>query len=229
MTAHHPLRGDVAVLIPAAGLGTRLGPGQPKALRSLHGESLLQHAVRRVGAAQGVGCIVVAAPAGEVVAVQASLGEDVIVVEGGATRQESVFAALSAAPPEFEVILVHDAARALAPSELIERVAQAVRDGHPVVIPVLPVVDTIKVVDESGFVARTVDRSHLRAVQTPQGFARAALAAAHAAAVDVATDDAGLAEAIGLKVFCVPGAAEATKITTAADLMLAELLLKHGS
>jgi 2-C-methyl-D-erythritol 4-phosphate cytidylyltransferase len=171
----------------------------------------------------------VAAPRGDIDAVRESLGPEVIVVAGGATRQESVFAALSATPPEFQVILVHDAARALAPSDLIERVAQAVRDGHPVVIPVLPVVDTIKVVDESGFVTKTVDRSRLRAVQTPQGFDRAALSAAHAAALEVATDDAGLAEAIGLKVFCVPGAAEAAKITTAADLLLADLLLRHGS
>ena len=95
-------------------------------------------------------------------------------------------------------MLVHDAARALAPPDLFESVAAAVRGGHAAVIPVLPVVDTIKEVGRRRGVLGTVDRSALRAVQTPQGFRRDVLAAAHAAAVDPLTDDAGLVEKPGV-------------------------------
>lgn len=230
MTAQSPLRGDVAVLVPAAGLGTRLGPGAPKALRELGGVSLLVHALRRLALARGVGCVVVAAPVGSVPpvrdAISGEVGDDVLllVVEGGATRQDSVAAALAAVPKDFPIILVHDAARAFAPPELTERVAAAVRDGHDAVIPVLPVVDTIKQVDPSGYVCATPDRSTLRTVQTPQGFRREVLERAHAAAVDHLTDDAGLAEQIGVRVFCVAGDEAAMKITRPDDLAAAERL-----
>lgn len=232
MTPQHRMRGDVAVLVPAAGLGTRLGPGRPKALRELGGASLLVHAVRRLCRATDVGCVVVAAPPAELASVRETLVPEVpadvrlIVVEGGATRQASVAAALARVPAEFGVILVHDAARAFAPAELTQRVAAAVRAGHSAVIPVLPVVDTIKSVDGSGFVTATVDRVPLRAVQTPQGFRREVLEAAHAAATQVATDDAGLAELIGVRVFCVDGDEAALKITRPADLALAGVLLR---
>jgi 2-C-methyl-D-erythritol 4-phosphate cytidylyltransferase len=221
------LRGDVAVLVPAAGAGVRLGPGIPKALRELAGEPLLVHAVRRLSAAPSVGQIVVAAPAGDVGAVCALLEPvaEVVVVAGGASRQASVAAALAAADPAFGIVLVHDAARALTPPEMIERVAAAVRGGMPVVIPVLPVVDTIKQVDDAGRVAGTVDRSVLRAVQTPQGFRRDVLVAAHAAAVDEHTDDAGLAEKLGVAVHTVPGDEVALKITRPVDLRIAAALL----
>ncbi|HLT10181.1 MAG TPA: 2-C-methyl-D-erythritol 4-phosphate cytidylyltransferase [Micromonosporaceae bacterium] len=231
MTAQHPLRGDVAVLVPAAGLGTRLGPGAPKALRDLAGASLLVHAIRRVVAAPSVGCVAVAAPpehaehARTLLADLVPAGVHLAVVPGGETRQLSVAAALAAVPPGPQIVLVHDAARALAPTELMERVAAAVRDGHDAVIPVLPVTDTVKQVDESSHVVATVDRSVLRVVQTPQGFRRPVLEAAHRAAVDPVTDDAALVEKIGVRVFCVPGAHSALKITNPTDLTLAELLL----
>jgi len=226
VTARPELRGDVAVLVPAAGLGVRLGPGGPKALRLLSGEPLLVHALRRVAAA-GVGCVVVAAPPGEVDAVAqllAGIGP-VTVVPGGDTRQASVAAALAAVPANFDIILVHDAARSLAPPALVVSVADAVRAGHDAVIPVLPVVDTIKEVAASGVVVGTVDRTVLRAVQTPQGFRRAVLAAAHDAATDQHTDDAGMVEKLGVPVFCVPGDELAMKITRPVDLMIAEALL----
>ncbi|MFB9239971.1 2-C-methyl-D-erythritol 4-phosphate cytidylyltransferase [Plantactinospora siamensis] len=227
MTAQLNPRGDVAVLVPAGGAGVRLGPGAPKALRPLAGEPLLVHAVRRVSAAPSVRVIVVAAPVVEVAAVRAMLAPvaPVIVVPGGATRQESVAAALAAVPAGPEIILVHDAARALAPSGLVESVAGAVRAGREAVIPVLPVVDTIKEVSGADLVVGTVDRSALRAVQTPQGFRRAVLTAAHAAATDPLTDDAGLVEKQGVPVGCVPGSEYALKITRPFDLLLAEHLL----
>jgi 2-C-methyl-D-erythritol 4-phosphate cytidylyltransferase len=227
VTAHDSVRGDVAVLVPAAGLGVRLGPGGPKALRLLAGEPLLVHAVRRLAQAPSVGCIVVAAPPPDVAFVESLLAPvfDVIVVPGGDTRQASVAAALAAVPDGYDIVLVHDAARALTPPELVESVAAAVRGGHGAVIPVLPVVDTIKRVSASGVVLDTVDRSSLRAVQTPQGFRREVLAKAHAAALDEHTDDAGMAEKLGEAVFTVPGSEAALKITRPFDLAVAELLL----
>ncbi|MGC4747743.1 2-C-methyl-D-erythritol 4-phosphate cytidylyltransferase [Micromonospora sp. DT201] len=227
MTAQLNPRGDVAVLVPAAGAGVRLGPGRPKALRLLAGEPLLVHAVRRLAAAPSVHTIVVAAPAAEVQAVRELLAPiaPVIVVSGGAERQASVAAALAAVPAGPTIVLVHDAARALTPPELVESVAAAVRDGRDAVIPVLPVVDTIKEVGAGEVVLGTVDRSALRAVQTPQGFRRAVLTAAHAVAGDSLTDDAGLVEKQGVAVSCVPGSEYALKITRPFDLALAEHLL----
>jgi 2-C-methyl-D-erythritol 4-phosphate cytidylyltransferase len=204
------------------------------------------HAVRRVAAAPSVGCIVVAAPADAVADVTEMLsavvaetivaGEtcdaaertlatcQLLVVAGGASRQASVAAALAAVPEAFDIVLVHDAARALTPPDLVEAVADAVRGGHGAVIPVLAVVDTIKQVDDSGVVVGTVDRSVLRAVQTPQGFRRNVLTSAHAAAVDEHTDDAGMAEKLGVAVHTVPGSEAAMKITRPFDLAVAELL-----
>ena len=227
MTAQLNPRGDVAVLVPAAGAGVRLGPGRPKALRLLAGEPLLVHAVRRIAAAPSVHTIVVAAPAADVPAVADLLRPvaPVTVVPGGADRQASVAAALAAVPAQPEIVLVHDAARALTPAALVEAVAAAVRDGRDAVIPVLPVVDTIKEVDGGEVVLGTVDRSALRAVQTPQGFRRAVLTAAHAAAADPLTDDAGLVEKQGVPVVCVPGSEYALKITRPFDLALAEHLI----
>ncbi|SCL14584.1 2-C-methyl-D-erythritol 4-phosphate cytidylyltransferase [Micromonospora rhizosphaerae] len=227
MTAQLNPRGDVAVLVPAAGAGVRLGPGAPKALRPLAGEPLLVHAVRRIAAAPSVHTIVVAAPAADVESVRSMLAPvaPVTVVPGGAERQASVAAALAAVPAGPEIILVHDAARALTPPALVESVAEAVRSGQDAVIPVLPVVDTIKEVDAGERVLGTVDRSALRAVQTPQGFRRPVLTAAHAAAGDPLTDDAGLVEKQGVPVVCVPGSELALKITRPFDLALAEHLL----
>ena len=215
----------VGVLVPAAGLGVRLGPGGPKALRELAGEPLLVHAVRGLRACPSVGPVVVAAPAADVEAVRAVLAAyDVVVVAGGAERQDSVRAALGALPADCELVLVHDAARCLTPVAVVEAVVAALRAGAPAVVPVLPVADTVKQVDGERVLA-TVDRSSLRSVQTPQGFCRAVLEQAHAAASSALTDDAGLVEATGVPVVTVPGAEEAFKVTRPLDLLLAEALL----
>ncbi len=221
---------DTAVLVPAAGRGERLGVGVPKALAELGGEPLLVHAVRRLAQSRSVALIVVAAPPLAVDDVRdllrSTVGEvPLTIVAGGSSRQESVAAALAAVPVDLPIVLVHDAARPLTPPALVDEVAAAVRAGHEAVIPALPVVDTIKRVDDAGTVVDTVDRSVLRAVQTPQGFARDTLVAAHKAAGDDATDDATLAERIGVAVHTVPGRAEALKVTRPFDLVLAEALL----
>ncbi len=222
-----------AAVVPAAGRGERLGPGTPKALRLLGGVPLLVHAVRALSAARSVDRVVVAAPPDGVAEVRALLtdhevGAEVSVVAGGATRQESVRRALGALPADVDVVLVHDAARPLAPVELVDRVAAAVRGGADAVVPGLPVADTVKRVDPAGRVEETVDRAALRAVQTPQGFRRAVLEAAHAAAdgaVTDVTDDAGLVERAGGTVVVVPGDEEAFKVTRPLDLLLAEAVL----
>jgi 2-C-methyl-D-erythritol 4-phosphate cytidylyltransferase len=228
-----------AAIVPAAGRGERLGPGAPKALRTIAGAPILLHAVRGLLDSGAVDMVVVAAPPPSVDPqgiettreMLAIFGDAVLIVSGGDTRQASVALALAAVPAEAEVLLVHDAARALTPPALIAEVVGAVRGGAGAVIPVLPVTDTIKAVDPSGTaVTGTVDRAGLRAVQTPQGFRREVLLKAHeAGALDsaetCATDDAGLVERIGLPVAVIPGHVEAFKVTTRFDLLLAEAVL----
>jgi 2-C-methyl-D-erythritol 4-phosphate cytidylyltransferase len=157
----------------------------------------------------------------------ASPDASLAVVAGGETRQESVALALLTIADDVDVVLVHDAARPLVPSSLVDAVVSAVRSGADAVVPGIGVSDTIKTVDEAGRVIGTLDRGQMRAVQTPQGFRRSVLAAAHAAADPSlpATDDAGLVEAIGRTVLVIAGDEEAFKVTRPLDLVLAEAVL----
>jgi len=215
----------VGVVVPAAGAGSRLGPGTPKALRELAGEPLLVHAVRRIRSCPSVGPVVVVAPAAELARVQALL-PGTTVVAGGTERQDSVAAGLAALPAEVDTVLVHDAARALVPVEVVEAVVAALLGGALAVVPVLPLADTVKQVTPGGVVVRTVPREELRAVQTPQGFRRDVLEAAHRAAAGSVTDDAGLVEAAGVTVTTVPGSPLAFKVTTPFDLLVAGAVLR---
>ncbi len=219
-----PVLDGVGCVVVAAGQGTRLAAGRPKAFVELAGTTLLEHAVSRVLDA-GVHHVVAVVPADLVAASERLLAGRAVVVAGGAERQDSVALGLAALPAETAVVLVHDAARCLAPPALVAAVVDAVRGGHPAVIPGLPVVDTVKQVDADGTVVGTLERSSLRAVQTPQGFTRELLERAHTAADAGATDDAALVERLGEPVTVVPGDALAMKVTTADDLALAELLL----
>ncbi|MGA0066796.1 MAG: 2-C-methyl-D-erythritol 4-phosphate cytidylyltransferase, partial [Candidatus Nanopelagicales bacterium] len=218
-----------AVIVPAAGRGERLGPGAPKALRTLAGQPILLHAVRNLATARDIDVIVVAVPedaVDESRALLAGIELPITIVSGGETRQDSVARALLALAPEVDVVLVHDAARPLVPADVVDRVAAAVRGGAQAVIPTLGVVDTIKEVDDGGVVRLTLDRSRLRAVQTPQGFARDVLQQAHASSDGGdATDDAGMVERMGVAVRTVAGHEEAFKITRPIDLVLAEAVL----
>ena len=212
-------------IVAAAGAGERLGAGAPKALASVGGRTLLEHAVAALRSA-GVDVIVVTAPAARVEEF-AALVPDATVIAGGATRQHSVRLALAALPANVDVVLVHDAARALVPVDMVLRVLAAVRDGADAVVPVLPLSDTVKEVRPPGVVVRTVDRSTLRAVQTPQGFRRDVLERAHVSVVTDATDDAALVEISGVTVTTVEGSAEALKVTTPFDLTVAESVLQR--
>ncbi|HMG30248.1 MAG TPA: 2-C-methyl-D-erythritol 4-phosphate cytidylyltransferase [Jiangellaceae bacterium] len=218
-----------ACILVAAGRGDRLGPGGPKALRLLLDEPLLVHAVRAAMASGAVDLVAVAASPGDADEVRYLLtrhAPHLVVVPGGATRRRSVAAALAALPASVDVVLVHDAARCLAPPALFSAVAKAVLDGADAVVPALPVADTVKQVAGEVVVA-TLDRSQLRAVQTPQGFRRAVLEHAHATVDEDATDDAGMVERTGVAVRVVPGDEEAFKITRPPDLVFAEAVLVH--
>ena len=238
----------VVAILTAAGAGTRLGAGGPKALVEVGGRSLLRRAAQGLVDSGVVDHLVVTAPGEHVERFAAELaglagaGVGIRVVAGSsASRQASVALGLRAALedcPRAGVVLVHDAARALTPPEVVRRVVAAVRAGHDAVVPALAVTDTVKEIAPAGpagsgveIVVGTPDRSRLRAVQTPQGFAVAALVRAHelgaargAHEALAASDDAGLVEAAGGRVVVVEGDPLALKVTTPLDLALAELL-----
>jgi 2-C-methyl-D-erythritol 4-phosphate cytidylyltransferase len=220
--------GDVVALVPAAGKGLRLGHDEPKAFVCLGTDSLLTRSVDGLRASGAVDRIVVIVPTELLDAARRHVGDDVAVVAGGLERTDSVRAGL-AAVGDAAVVLVHDAARALTPPTLIARVVAEVRAGRSAVIPVLPVVDTIKEVDIMGAVVGTPDRASLRSVQTPQGFDADVLRRAYDATTDISTDDAGLVERIGETVHTIVGDALAFKITTPLDLLLAEALTRGDS
>ncbi|MFF6997426.1 2-C-methyl-D-erythritol 4-phosphate cytidylyltransferase [Streptomyces sp. NPDC008313] len=233
----------IAVVIPAAGRGVRLGPGAPKALRTLNGTPMLIHAVRAMAASRAVSLVVVVAPPDGAAEVKTLLdahalpggspagGTDFLVVPGGDTRQESVRLGLDALPPGIDLVLVHDAARPLVPVDTVDAVIGAVRAGAPAVVPAMPLADTVKQVGPAGEpgapepVVATPERALLRAVQTPQGFDRATLVRAHETVTDDVTDDAGMVERLGVPVVVVPGHEEAFKVTRPLDLVLAEAVL----
>ena len=187
---------------------------------------MLEHAVDTLLSSGVIAHVVVAVPAERLAATTALFGDQVTVVEGGAQRSDSVRCALDAAgDPEF--VLVHDAARPLTPVDQIQRVVAALQEGLRAVIPVLPVIDTVKAVDANGVVLGTPERSGLRAVQTPQGFEVALLRRAYERAGSAqVTDDASLVENIGVPVHTVAGDPLAFKITTPLDLRLAQAVMQ---
>jgi len=221
----------VAIVVVAAGTGSRLGHAEPKAFVELRGMTILERALRGVFESSEPAQVIVVAPKGRMAAarriVEIAAGAasgDAVVVAGGPSRQASVAAGLAALDADAEVVLVHDAARALAPAQLFDRVVRAVGPGTGV-IPALPVTDTLKRIDVTEFVVETVDRSELVHVQTPQGFPRAELVAAYGSADREYTDDAALFSAAGHAVAVVEGEPRAFKITTPWDLNRAEHLL----
>jgi 2-C-methyl-D-erythritol 4-phosphate cytidylyltransferase len=207
-----------------------LAAAAPKAFVDLAGKPLARWALDNVLACGHVGHVVLVAPAEHLSAARALVAEserDVVdVVVGGRDRRQSVAHGMALLRPDDGVVLVHDAARCLAPPELFDAVIHAVRGGHGAVVPGLPVLDTVKQVGVDGHVVATPDRAGLRAVQTPQGFLREVLEHAHALAAQAATrgepvdvtDDAGLVEATGAPVLVIQGHLRAMKVTTAQDL-----------
>lgn len=212
-------------IVVAGGSGSRFG--ERKQFTSLGGRAVVEWAVE---ACRPVSAGVVLVVPADLLNTpnQSAYGADAVVI-GGATRADSVRCGLEAVPTEAEVIVVHDAARPLAPPALFAAVLEAIHEEGVVgAVPGVPVSDTIKVVDGHMNVTNTLDRASLVAVQTPQAFRADALRAAHARVAngaDVATDDAMLVEAEGGLVRVVPGHPGNLKITTPDDLEIAERLL----
>ena len=226
----------VAIIVVAAGSGTRLGEPEPKALVSIGGQTILEHALTRVFSIADAAQVIVVAPAARLddaralaLRIAGAAADHVTVVAGGDTRQQSVEAGLAVLEPTVDVVLVHDSARSFTPASQFEAVISAVRSTGGGIIPGLAVADTIKQLDWTGAVERTVDRSQLVAVQTPQGFPRAALIDAYARAAEDYTDDAAVFAAAGLPVTVVDGDPLAFKITTQWDLRRAESILGEAA
>jgi 2-C-methyl-D-erythritol 4-phosphate cytidylyltransferase len=222
--AAHGLQTVAAILL-AAGAGERLGAQVPKAFVYVAGRTLLEHAAARFLASTAIRDVVIAVPdgfAGEA----ARHVPGATVLPGGVTRQESVARALVAVADDVDAVLVHDVARAFVPAEMIGRVVAALADGAEAVVPVVPVTDTIRSCDpRTDQLGAVVDRTKLRAMQTPQGFQRAILTEAHEKGRTLqVTDDVALVEALGRRVVAVPGDGRAFKITAPLDLALAEVV-----
>lgn len=217
----------VAAIVVAAGSGVRFGSAIPKALVKLAGVPLVRHAADAL-VAGGVTRLEVVCPADAIDQIRAALAGCPVPVglgPGGISRQESVALGLSRLGADADaarLVLVHDAARPLVPPAVVQRVIAALQAGADAVVPVVPVTDTIRQLD-----AGVVDRARLRAVQTPQGFRREVLEAAHAAALPGIenTDDAVMCEAVGTRVSLVEGSRDSLKITEPLDLLVAEAVL----
>jgi len=207
-----------AAIIAAAGMGHRLGANLPKSLVKLIDKTLLEHAVANLAPVAQL--LIVTAPAGYEAEYKKLLGEEVEVITGGVLRSDSIRIAIAKIPNNYEYVLVHDAARALASTRLASEVINQLIRGQQAVIPTLEVIDTIKEVDNQGYVRNTLNRAALKIVQTPQGFNRSVLERAHQASED-ATDDAALVEALGIKVKTIAGEDQAFKITTKGDIKTA--------
>jgi len=214
---------QVAAIIVAAGSSTRMG--SDKIWADLAGIPVLAHSVATFGATPGVTHVVVVAPADRHAAIRAlACAVPVVAVEGGARRQDSVARGL-AAVPEANWYLVHDGARPLVTPALVSRILAAAHEAGAAV-PVVPVVDTVKRVDAQGRIVETLDRSTLRAAQTPQAFRGRLLRTAHESVTAEMTDDAAMVEALGAAVATVEGDRENLKITTPGDLDVARALLR---
>jgi len=209
----------VWTIVVAGGSGLRFG--EHKQFVDLAGLSVVERSVETAAAVSGGVAVAVPAEFVETLTFDVPQGCTIEIVQGGSSRAESVRCGLQAVPQTAEVILVHDAARPLASSELFARVVAAVRDGAEGVVPVIPVTDTIR--SRAGGV---VDRDSLLSVQTPQGFAADVLRSAHASGGD-ATDDASLVELLGHPITVVDGDPANLKITNPTDLPAAEAVLRQ--
>jgi 2-C-methyl-D-erythritol 4-phosphate cytidylyltransferase len=231
-TSPAPTDRDVGVVIVAGGSGSRVGGTELKQFRWIAGKPMLLHSVQAFMARPDVALVVVVLPRAYAADPPPWLFQcDVdrlLVTEGGGARMESVANGLGDLPTTVNVVLVHDAARPLVDDATIDRVVAAARAGTAA-IAALPVVDTLKEVDASGRIVRTVDRTRLWRAQTPQGFPRDVIVEAHVAARRdgaTATDDAALCERLGLPVVVVRGSERALKVTEEADFARAELLAR---
>ncbi|MGJ3249001.1 MAG: 2-C-methyl-D-erythritol 4-phosphate cytidylyltransferase [Elainellaceae cyanobacterium] len=222
------------LLIPAAGQGRRMGSNRNKLLLTLLGHPLLAWTLKAANASQRIHWIgIVSQPLDwqdfKDIVSDLKLTKPVEFIQGGSTRQESVYNGLSALPAQAERVLIHDGARCLATPALFDRCADAL-EHCPGLIAAVPVKDTIKIIKPgTQQVESTPDRHHLWAAQTPQGFSVSRLKECHRQGLEngwMVTDDAALFEHCGLPVQIVEGEETNLKVTTPADLAIAELILR---
>ncbi|MEA5571839.1 2-C-methyl-D-erythritol 4-phosphate cytidylyltransferase [Calothrix sp. UHCC 0171] len=221
------------LLIPAAGMGKRMGSDRNKLLLMLRSRPLIAWTLLAAEASQAIQWIgIISQPYDwdelKGILAELNLQKPVELIAGGATRQESVYNGLQALPSDAQQVLIHDGARCLATPNLFDRCAEAVLHC-PGFIAAVPVKDTIKVVDDSGVIQNTPNREYLWAAQTPQGFNVNLLKQCHAEGVEngwAVTDDAALFEKCGYQVKIVAGEETNLKVTTPQDLAIAEFILE---
>lgn len=222
------------LLIPAAGIGKRMGADRNKLLLKLRSQPIIAWTMLAAEAASSISWIgIISQPHDwedlKAIMADLKLTKPIKLIAGGSTRQESVYNGLQAIPADAKQVLIHDGARCLATPDLLNACAEAIRHC-PGLIAAVPVKDTIKVVDESGIIQSTPERSQLWAAQTPQGFDVDLLKQCHAEGVRQGwevTDDAALFEKCGIEVHIVPGEETNLKVTTPQDLAIAEFILSN--
>jgi len=225
----------VGAIVVAAGQGHRFGASRPKQFVDLCGMPVLAWSVRTLVDHPDVDRVVVVLAPPRAASPPAWLPDEVLVVPGGVFRADSVRAGAAALAGDVGTVLVHDGARPFVSAALVSRIVDGARSGP--VVPAIAVEDTVKRVDDGGWIEETVPRERLRRVQTPQGFPVEVLNRTHALddadaweAQDAAamTDDALLCERIGIDVSTVEGDPANLKITTARDLALARAMVETG-
>lgn len=232
--------GRIAAILPAAGLGTRMGTEVPKQFLELDGAPLVLYTLRRVAACEAITDFYIATRPEDVLglaeqAAREKLGRPVEVVRGGATRQESVGRALARVEPDTEIVVVHDAVRPCVTREQVARVIAEAR-GRGAAILGIPAIDTVKEVkraslpEDVALITATLPRERIVLAQTPQAFHYALLKEAFERAAQdglTGSDEASLVERLGRDVHVVLGSERNLKITRLADMELARFYLEQ--
>jgi 2-C-methyl-D-erythritol 4-phosphate cytidylyltransferase len=214
----------------AAGFGRRLGQAVPKALSLLDGLPLLSRAASALRDSGTIDQLVVVGPAGSTEDIQAALDAVLppaaaVIVDGAATRHGSLHRGLAAVDPQADVVVIHDACRPLAPSDLVVRVLKAVYSGADAAIPVVELTETVKELDADGRISRTVPRERLVRIQSPQAVRRSLIDEAHAGCGEDGLDEAVLLAPATAKLVTVDGDVDAFPVVQASDLAYAEAVL----
>ena len=221
------------LLIPAAGSGSRMKAGKNKLLIELEGESLIYWTLKSIFSASSISWVgIIGQPKDKELLLNSlkDFSHKVKWINGGETRQASVFNGLNSLPKDAEKVLIHDGARCLINPELINKCAAELEENEAVIVAT-KVTDTIKLVDSEGFIKSTPNRQYLWAAQTPQGFLVNSLKKAHKIAIDknfIVTDDASLFEMLNWKVKIIEGNYSNIKVTSPIDLKIAKLFLKDS-
>ncbi len=207
--------------------------GKNKLLIELEGESLIYWTLKSIFSSRAISWVgIIGQPKDKELLLNSAkdFSHKVKWIKGGKTRQESVFNGLNSLPKEAEKVLIHDGARCLINPELINKCAAELKDNEAVIVAT-KVIDTIKIVDNKGFIKETPNRQYLWAAQTPQGFLVDSLKKAHRLAIDknwIVTDDASLFERLNWKVKIIEGNYSNIKVTSPIDLKIAKLFLKDS-